>query len=495
MSTSREEKLLLTLFNSSEEYVTAQQLSDLLKVSNKTIYRLVSKINEKYSNQEMIESAVGRGYKLNHELYIKKSNKVNTSEIELGFSVIERRKRITNELLLNSPQKISINRLLSEYFISESVLYSDIVEISQEISKVDLELVRDIQGVSIEGNESDLRNAIKNSMDIFNVIDLEELKRNESLWFNDNDILFVIDQINLLEKSLLMTFAYPYNINVFSHLYILLSRSRASGLITFSQKVSDDNLEKMKDNVNIHNVCVEVITNVENYLGLILNPEEVYMLYQYIISSRMLTHTDDKPSFTKKDILITQYYIERMKNLMNIEIISLTIEVDLANHIRPMLNRLKHNIAINNALLEQIKVSYADIFSNVTIISNEVETNFNLPKISEDEIGFITIYFAQVIEMSRNLKPVKTLVVCTTGIGTSELLKAKLLNSFTNIEVVDVASSSDIESVLEKHSNIELILTTVSISDSIKIPTLLVSSMFTEDDKSRVGRKIGELRA
>ncbi|MBF5067331.1 transcription antiterminator, partial [Salmonella enterica subsp. enterica serovar Istanbul] len=68
--------------------------------------------------------------------------------------------------------------------------------------------------------------------------------------------------------------------------------------------------------------------------------------------------------------------------------------------------------------------------------SKEVSQHFKLPLIKADEIGFITLYFARMLETQQ--LPIQTLIMCMTGIGTSELLKAKIIKKFPDLNIVDV---------------------------------------------------------
>ena len=76
--------------------------------------------------------------------------------------------------------------------------------------------------------------------------------------------------------------------------------------------------------------------------------------------------------------------------------------------------------------------------------------------------------------------------MCTTGIGTSELLKAKIIKKFPDLNIVDVIATKNYRTALEKNPNIELILTTVGIRSRLGVHTLLVSAMLTADDQSRI---------
>jgi activator of the mannose operon (transcriptional antiterminator) len=305
--------------------------------------------------------------------------------------------------------------------------------------------------------------------------------------------LFVLDQIRGIEKKLDITIPYPYNINIFSHLYILLNRARKGSSQLANDDISQEELRRMEENEILYSVAKSSVNNIEKYFNIILPDIESYFIYQYLVSSRMQGNFTRSTTFSIEVIQVTKLYIEEMSSRLGIEIENETIFVDLANHIKPMLNRLEHKIRIKNSLLGQIKATYEQIFAYVQEVSYLVSQTFDLPIINDDENGFITLYFAKFIELSQNQQPIKTLIMCTTGIGTSELLRAKVAKKFPELEIIDVIASRNAKNFKDKYADIELILSTIAISEEIAIDYLLVSAMFTIDDQKRVQGKIEEI--
>lgn len=487
---NREQQLLLFL-SKKQEYVTADSLARVLDLSQKTIYRLIKKINETYQEGPLIVSEKGKGYRLDYEKYINYQRRSrNTLD---NFSPNERRKHVMEQLLLSSPTPINIRQLFEKYFVGDSVIFRDEQIMSEELKKYDLILERKNRTLTILGKEVNIRKAIKDSIEILNIIDLDDLKHNQELNFNKYDVLFVLDQIRGIEKKLDITIPYPYNINIFSHLYILLNRARKGSSQLANDEISQEELRRMEENEILYSVAKSSVNNIEKYLNIILPDIESYFIYQYLVSSRMQGNFTRSTTFSIEVIQVTKLYIEEMSSRLGIEIENETIFVDLANHIKPMLNRLEHKIRIKNSLLGQIKATYEQIFAYVQEVSYLVSQTFDLPIIKDDENGFITLYFAKFIELSQNQQPIKTLIMCTTGIGTSELLRAKVAKKFPELEIIDVIASRNAKNFKDKYADIELILSTIAISEEIAIDYLLVSAMFTMDDQKRVQGKIEEI--
>lgn len=491
-STMKREQYLILYLSKKQDYVTSQELQDVLHVSQKTIYRLVKKINDAYPDGPLILSTRGRGYKLDYEKFISGQNR--HPERKNDISPGERRKRVMEELLLSSTKSIPVHHLYSDFYVGDSVITHDEQIMEEKLKKYHLVLERKNRTLAILGDEVNVRRAIIDVIEIFNTIDIDDLKSNPELNFNRYDVLFILDQIRTIEKELDITLPYPYNVNIFSHLYILLSRMRKIPALQVTGGVSTTEMEKMRKDKLLYLVAKRTVNRIERYLNRPLPEIEIYFLYQYFVSSRMQgSATPEISTFSPDVIRITRAYIDGMSAHMGVNIDGHFIFNDLAHHIKPMLNRLKFKIHIKNSLLSQIKVTYGDVFSNVKKVSQWISEKFNLPPVSDDENGFITLYFAKVFITGQHQRPIKTLIMCTTGIGTSELLKAKVAKKFPELEIVDVVSSRDMNMIKEKYGEVELILSTVNGLENCHCHYLVVSALFTNDDQRRLQRKIEEI--
>ena len=94
------------------------------------------------------------------------------------------------------------------------------------------------------------------------------------------------------------------------------------------------------------------------------------------------------------------------------------------------------------------------------------------------------------IEETRNEKNI--IIICSSGVGTSELLKVKVRKLFPEINIIDVMSKRSYLQRIEDYKNLDFILTTVNFEEKIEIPCLLVSAIFIENDRHRVEKIIKE---
>lgn len=156
----------------------------------------------------------------------------------------------------------------------------------------------------------------------------------------------------------------------------------------------------------------------------------------------------------------------------------------LSSHIKPLLNRLRSRLTVRNPLLEDIRSEYGQIFDIVKVISGQVAEKFHLPPVDDDENGFITLYFARYME--QNPQKVRTLIICTTGLGTSELLRAKASRFFPELDIIGTAATCDINADYLQEKQVDLILTTVRAEKEWPVPVVLVNILFIERDKENV---------
>ena len=79
-----------------------------------------------------------------------------------------------------------------------------------------------------------------------------------------------------------------------------------------------------------------------------------------------------------------------------------------------MLNRVKYKIFIKNPILDEVKLELSELMILLKLVMSKIEIKYNLSKISEDEIAYLTVYFQSAIEEVINKKSV--IIVCSSGL-------------------------------------------------------------------------------
>ncbi|MCF1627714.1 BglG family transcription antiterminator [Tetragenococcus koreensis] len=480
MQLSKRENYLIEILMKNNMMLTAHQLAEISSVSTKTIYRTVKKINEESAEGDIIISEIGKGFRLDYDkyLHLNTENKMTTKEKES----LVRRNNIILKLLFKAPNSIRINDLFSHYFVSEAVIFKDIKKIESFVKNYYLKLHRKNGRLAVEGQEKDIRKAVNYLIEGKELTD--ETFRTDFQHISAYDIDFLTSLLKDIENQLGTAISYPYNVNIFSHLYILMKRNR-EGSIEMQEDISLDDEEDqlIKNHQTIFEVSKKVINRVSNYLSSELDEIEIFYLFNYLISSRLEDFNDHSCKSNEKSKEVTSYLMEEMSKKLGTIIMEKEYKEDLLSHVTPLLYRLRNEIFIKNDLVQDIQLEYPEMFKAVESVTRKVEKKFDLPQISVDEIGFLVLYFVKYKEM-RNIQK-RVLIMCSSGVGTSELLKVKVQKAFPEIEIVDVVSSKRFMKNIENYQDIDLILTTIHLNKDVGIPSLLVNAIFTKQDEER----------
>lgn len=472
---AKEKKIIDLLLNSST-YLAATEIAEELEISVKTVYRTINKLNTQVFNDDVIVSFVGKGFQLDYEKYIDKQYVKN----ENFRTPNQRRQYVMLILLFKSPNLISIEKLFKDYYLGDSSIINDIKIIDNYMTKRSLAIEKNKEFIKVTGNESTLRKAINEILlDIDYVSDysevLEEISNNKK---DSEDIKFITQQINLLEEGLGKEIPYPYDINLVIHIYILIKRFREGNVQ--NRKAEKD--EKIFLPSEVQQLVCQCIENIGKHLDHPIPHSEYIYLSKYISSAGLVRNISMQSVLSEE---MTNFYLDEYS--LNVESIIERgkIHEDLILHIQPMVYRIIHDIKIKNTLLSEIKTEYNILFNELKKITKKAEKKFDLSNISDDEVGYLVVYFAKYMELFKKKKK-NILIVCSSGVGTSEFLKVKVSQAFSTLNIVGVLSARKVEKEYDKYRNVDLILTTINLKGDIQIPSILVSSLFTLKDQERV---------
>ncbi|WEV69220.1 transcription antiterminator [Bifidobacterium sp. ESL0775] len=496
MTTESKKHLIEYLLN-RRNFVSGTELSAMLGVSTKTVTRLVAQINERNNGDEpMIESQRGRGYRLNYRNYFRQESAATKQPDEhVGkLTPVERRDEVLKRLLMTSPQHYRIEELWGKFYISDSAIASDLKVLRTMLSRFNLSLEHSSDCVWVEGVEQDIRKAITDL--IFDDDDVAASGRfmQPDQRVHQRDAAFVSHQLDLIEDLTHAEIPYPYSVNLFTHLYILVERFREVGSLIDDGETPEEAAELFEKHPKMADICKKIIANLNAYLDATLPDVESYYLYQYLTSSRIDDNVAISQEMPDQVREVTRYLIDEVaKEPGYQDIDDDDLYSSLVKHMKPLLNRLQNGIKVKNNLLEQIKLEYPRLFDVVKNATKRAVRHFGLNEIDDEEVGFIVVYFAQVIESKQT--PINILLVCTTGLGTAQLLRAKIERRFSEFNIVTTVATKDLGDELAEHPEVDLVVSTVNLADDeMPVPTLVVSAMLTLEDQERLERQADQIR-
>ena len=394
--------------------------------------------------------------------------------------VMSQKERIMYMLsaLLSKNDYVTINSISEYLMVSRGTIINDMNEMKKWLSNNNIvfETAKG-HGIKISGKETEIRKAatklLFQSMDRINNLNIMKL-------FQDIDMEFIRKSIRTAEEQMESTFSDDAFNNLVFHIAIAIKRIQMS---------KDINME-MNELKNLRKTAEYAIASViakmlEEKFNIIVPEDEIGYITIHLLGSNMYSAKNSEGDDWVHVQLITSNLIEEVENRTGYSFkYDNQLFDSLLQHVRPALYRLKHDLNAKNPMLEEIKESYPNMFNNlkksVVFVEKETGEIFN-----EDEIGYLTLHFMTSLERNKknNSKKPNVLVVCATGIGTSQFVSTKLTTLF-NINIIDTISAHDVDRVL-KFNDIDVIISTIPLNVK-NIKCIQVNTFLTERNISEL---------
>ena len=422
---------IIKILLNSVEPVSSLALSQEIGCSTKTIQNEIKEVNKELKNCEIV-SIRGIGYKIEgnlDDIDIKNSDLYDYDRVEYII------KKIIN---LSSTDKdtIKLEDLADSMYVSLSTVKNDLKEVKKILNEYNLKISsKHKQGICIEASEEDI-------------------------------IKFIINYSNKVDNSLNIKDFLNNNIieNLFSIKKILLDT------LNYENMILTDNEFK----------------NIVNYISIYLsrnNTNQSDFIKEYI---KKYKSKKEKPISEDEQLLIRKAIKEFCRDLNIATSINLShdkiFEECLFNHICNLYKRADLGINQYEITAGEIKLKYPFPFELGKIAKKTIEKNLNM-EISEDEVENIALHIGGALERidKRDEKKVyKTIIVCTSGVGTSMLIKSKLENIFKGkLEIIKVIPSYLIDYI--NVLDIDFVISTVEVNLE-NVNVIKVSPMLTDKE-------------
>ena len=422
---------IIKILLNSVEPVSSLALSQEIGCSTKTIQNEIKEVNKELKNCEIV-SIRGIGYKIEgnlDDIDIKNSDLYDYDRVEYII------KKIIN---ISSTDKdtIKLEDLADSMYVSLSTVKNDLKEVKKILNEYNLKISsKHKQGICIEASEEDI-------------------------------IKFIINYSNKVDNSLSIKDFLNNNIieNLFSIKKILLDT------LSYENMILTDNEFK----------------NIVNYISIYLsrnNTNQSDFIKEYI---KKYKSKKEKPISEDEQLLIRKAIKEFCRDLNIATSINLShdkvFEECLFNHISNLYKRADLGINQYEITAGEIKLKYPFPFELGKIAKKTIEKNLNM-EISEDEVENIALHIGGALERidKRDEKKVyRTIIVCTSGVGTSMLIKSKLENIFKGkLEIIKVIPSYLIDYI--NALDIDFVISTVEVNLE-NVNVIKVSPMLTDKE-------------
>ncbi|ELK3068698.1 BglG family transcription antiterminator, partial [Listeria monocytogenes] len=163
---------------------------------------------------------------------------------------------------------------------------------------------------------------------------------------------------------------------------------------------------------------------------------------------------------------------------------------DLTTHMKSAINRLKLGMHFKNPYLSKIKQNFPQAFEEALYFKAKFEQKYDV-QVNEDETAYIALHFEAYKERSRSFPDqIRVVLVCSTGLGSSRLLAARIKKYFPMITIEKILS---VQALMETEVDVDLVISTIYL-ELEDIPSIVVSPMMSKADLQQVESQIERTR-
>ena len=482
---NKRSKKIFDILKAHPEGITGNFISHQLGVSSRTIRSDIKLLQENLSEYNMeIVSSPNIGYKF------KSFANLNIVERKIFFSrqiqpesSQERVNRIILRLLENTfhDSAITQNDLADEMFISLSTLKTHLNEAKAIFKKYDLEIAQyKTKGIKVVGNEIKIRYCISEYIDFYN---LDKVYQKIFSKVNINQIDKIIREV-LSAKNLQL--ADNAKENLCMHTAIAIQRFRYNKSVSYPASLANK-----IENTFEYNVAKEIVEKIYKENNTDLSYAEVYYIAQCLLASKKVFDIGESPDKAHVKELVN-IILQEVNEKLSIDFTDDEYLIDgLALHLNIALTRIQFQMNITNELLETIKNDYPLAFQMGVIAGKVVEKHDHI-KINENEIGYIALHFGAALSrnnFARDIEVKNVIVVCSSGLGVSILLKAKVKEYFHNkLNIVKIIPGYEVTAQMLE--TIDFILTTVPLKNIKSDKIIRINHMLQKEDIAVIEKKI-----
>ncbi|MDX8045558.1 BglG family transcription antiterminator [Gracilibacillus sp. S3-1-1] len=467
--------------------VSSTYLANVNKVTPRTTREDIKRLNQIISSHgAVIESIMGKGYLLK----VKNDNEYKNflhgyfiqeipGENGIPRSPEERIKYIINRLLLQDGY-IKLEGLADEIFISKPTIQTDIKEVRKILANYQLTLdSRPNYGLKVEGNELNRRFCMSEY-----TFDRSDPVTEVNVDGMSDSTLEVITEIILEEVTANhITLSDIAMKNLAIHILIAYKRSKDGYYI---QLVHQDLLEIYEQPE--YEVALLIVNKIEEAFRVSFPDTETAYIAMHLLGTKMMLQPRDirENVMDSKISSLVEVALAKVEEKLQLGIHDdQELVMALYLHLKPAINRFKYGMNIRNPMLEDIKRNYPLAFEAGVIAGLEIEEKTKA-EIDENEVGYLALHIGSAIER-RNLRngPKRCLVVCASGLGTSQLIYYKLKSTFG--QHLDIVGTTEYYQLHQFNlQNIDFVVSSIPIPETLPVQVVEVNAILGEQDISKI---------
>jgi activator of the mannose operon, transcriptional antiterminator len=496
MAMNRKEELVKIILQVND-FVSVESIAKQLKISTKTIRNDLITLEPLMAQHSLaLVRKPGVGVSIEGDFF-DKQQLLNTLKQNTTHSYLtpeERRQHMLHSLLLNQSSK-RMKDLELDYYVSRATIHADIAALNESIKPFQCEIVFDKhQGLTLKGEEAQQRQVMAHFGPLEPLVEyvMDGSAKSKSTFvqrFNDVlnlDFNKIESIVSDAQNQLGYTFSIEASLNLIVHIAIAIQRAKQG----FDVTLSDDLVHTLSQQKE-YEIAKDIAQRIESDFKVTLSSSETVYLCLHFLGAKRIKELQFKHMSISSDTQDLENTILRfIRKVQSSMGLFLENDSELFNslllHLKPTINRLMYGLSLQNPLYEEIRFNYANIYSAVERHIQLFDDTYHI-HIPPNEIAYLVLHFAAAKE--RNVTLIRTLVMCASGLGTSQLIVSKLKRTFNNLQIVDVVASFDVASY--QANDIDLIISTIALDSPIK--TIVISPLLSDYDISIIKHSLSDV--
>lgn len=498
MYSSRQAKIL-SICLLRDDYITYHEISEQLQMSSRTIMRELPQIKDSLQSFNLdILSKKGKGIRIIGHDEDKQNLIMDIQGSKIDYMDKEERQELLCLELLRMKEIQKLFYYSNKFQVSEATISHDLDDLESFFQEFQINLIRKPgYGVGIEANETNRRQAISSiinstvqhhianvDFDRYNVKDVMEQilttqNSNMKKLLDTNILTTIVEVFKIHRQELeLDSIAKSSYMGLLIHLMIAVSRIQIG-----EQLLDNHEIFALIENQKAYQKAKLIVKYLSRAFDIDIEETECAFIAIHLQSAKSAMLSQDTSVEEYNDVIIKMLNVfkENGYNLFN----DYELYQSLAAHLKPALVRLEYHLPIYNPMLTQIQENFLEIFEITKKACTIFDETYGY-KLNNDEIGYLALHFAAAIERYKvsHLRPIQVGVVCSSGIGLSALLIARLKRVVDQFVHLIPLSISDIG-----HHQCELLISTFDIKSAVFVTPLL-----SQNDVIHVLKAIEERR-
>ncbi|TMW70065.1 BglG family transcription antiterminator [Alteribacter natronophilus] len=454
MYVSARERNILNLLLEAPDGLTVKAIAEELNVSKRTVQRDLPGIDSILDEYGLLlERKTGSGLLLSGDEAGTALLRNKMKELEPSEYTPEERHQLLLSILLQENEPVKLYTLARELHVTISTISNDLNRVENRLARFGLELIRRRSyGIEIRGEEGQKRKALRSLIteqmseeQFFSVLESKHTNSSQAeevsgkvLNLLDSRVIHeVMDMLHDLRNEG-EAIGDASIIGLAVHLSLAVHRVRNGESIG----EHEIHLEKAQAE-NEYRTALKIITKLEKRLGLDIPESEAGYVTMHLLGARQ---GDESPVYfqeTSMDIALSAKQLAgEVEKHVNLPLAGGQSLIEgLISHLKPALFRIRNGMKIYNSLLPEIKRDYGELFG---IVRSAVDQVFTDEAVPEEETGFLVLHFGSAIEKAGRTRRTDAIVVCSSGIGTSKLLAARLEKEIPEISRITHKSVFDV---------------------------------------------------